>query len=135
VIFPRIFRISAPHVVAAIIVIACSTALASAPISTAPDQIWKRSMLGTFYAAQERRQLTALCIEVDGAASWLPAEMLRDIRNPDLEKAVFWEGIGFTGIDSRIPNWGEAGISFEVPTEMTVEFDPHDVVVLPPRAE
>jgi hypothetical protein len=24
---------------------------------------------------------------------------------------------------------------FEVPTEMTVEFDPHDVVVLPPRAE
>jgi hypothetical protein len=114
----RRFAISASLAFAAIVAVSCPIAFASAPISTPSDQIWKRSILGTVYAAQNHRQLTALCVEVDGFATWIPTDLLRDIRDPDIEKATFWEGIGFVGIDRRIPNWGDSGLSLELPTQI-----------------
>ena len=95
-----------------------TVAIATGPISAGVDRVWTTSMQGSVYAAVDARNLSELCIEVDGVVNWLPREALKDIRDPLIEDAALVDGMGFSEIDERIPDWGNWGRSLRLTTHV-----------------
>jgi hypothetical protein len=94
-------------------------ASATAPYSNWLSEVWKRSVEGeVVYAAANDKHLTALCVQVDGNGSWLPAELLADIAMPKLDDVAVMHGMGLMHVEQFVPGWGNWGLSVMVTSSL-----------------
>lgn len=110
-------RTIARSIMIGVFAMAPPAAMATPPLSSAPTEVWLRvSRTETLYVAEEDDRLSALCIQVGDAQSWLPKELLSDIALPDLVEVNIIRGMGFARIDEFVPDWGSWGLSVAVRT-------------------
>jgi hypothetical protein len=107
-----------------LVIAACAAppAFATAPLSYWPSAIWTRTTEGEIlYVSANDENLTALCVQVGGNASWLPTRLLTDIRFPKLADAKIIHGMGLDKVEKYLPKWGLWGLSVEVDSEVEID--------------
>ncbi len=101
-----------------LLAIFCGTtpAVSATPVlSNMTTALWKRTTAGeVIYVAADDVHLTALCVQIGAASSWIPAEQLANITLPILEKVDLVHGMGLSRVHDFIPDWGPWGLSVEV---------------------
>jgi hypothetical protein len=101
------------------LLLASSTATATAPLSFPSQELWIRTAQGdVFYVATDPNgTLTAACVEVAaGEGRWLPASMLADIREVNLDATTITHGMGFASSDGFLAGRGMQDRSLEITT-------------------